>query len=66
MKLHIDWTACDGRGTCTELIPEVLAQDPWGYPLPVDGSRQPEVPPDLESFTRRAVAYCPRLALRLR
>ena len=65
MKLHIDWTACDGRGTCQELLPEVLDSDPWGYPMPRDGSRQPEIDPALAPHARRAAAYCPRLALRL-
>jgi ferredoxin len=31
--LTVDWTVCDGRGWCTELLPEVLAQDRWGYPI---------------------------------
>jgi ferredoxin len=31
--LHIDWTACDGRGLCTELLPDLLQRDDWGYPL---------------------------------
>lgn len=65
MRLHIDWTACDGRGACVELLPEVLDQDPWGYPIPRDGSKQPEVPPAAAEYARRAVTYCPRLALRL-
>ncbi|HEX5404117.1 MAG TPA: ferredoxin [Pseudonocardiaceae bacterium] len=65
MKLHIDWTACDGRGTCVELIPEVLTADPWGYPMPRDGSGHADVPPGVEPHARRAAAYCPRLALRL-
>nr|BFF16389.1 hypothetical protein GCM10025699_76920 [Microbacterium flavescens] len=30
--LHIDWTRCDGRGLCTELLAEVLVRDEWGYP----------------------------------
>jgi ferredoxin len=63
-NLHIDWTACDGRGTCTELLPEVLDRDPWGYPMPRDGSREPVVAPELARHARRA-DYCPRLALRL-
>ena len=63
MRLHIDWTACDGRGLCTELIPELLAQDDWGYPVPRDGSRDPAVPVKLESHARRAIKQCPRLAL---
>ena len=23
LRLHIDWTRCDGRGLCTELLPEL-------------------------------------------
>jgi ferredoxin len=33
MRLHIDWTACDGRGLCAELLPELLLSDDWGYPV---------------------------------
>ncbi|MCU1527059.1 MAG: hypothetical protein JWP75_822, partial [Frondihabitans sp.] len=22
LQLHIDWTLCDGRGLCTEILPE--------------------------------------------
>jgi ferredoxin len=64
--LHIDWTACDGRGLCTELLPEILDRDEWGYPIPRDGIREPAVPDALLPHARRAVAHCPRLALRLR
>jgi ferredoxin len=63
--LHIDWTACDGRGLCTELLPEILDRDEWGYPAPRDGSRDPTVPDELAADARVAVAQCPRLALRL-
>ena len=66
MRLHIDWTACEARGLCAELLPEILDSDPWGYPVPRDGSRDPEVPRELEPHARRAVRLCPRLALRLR
>ncbi|WP_312868425.1 ferredoxin [Amycolatopsis pithecellobii] len=66
MKLHIDWTACDGRGLCTELLPELLTRDPWGFPVPRDGSREPAVHPGLASYAERAVRLCPVLALRLR
>jgi len=31
--LGVDWSACDGRGWCVELLPELLVQDRWGYPL---------------------------------
>jgi ferredoxin len=64
-RLHIDWTACAGRGLCTELLPELLDRDEWGYPLPRDGSREPSVPAMLGRHARRAVDQCPRLALRL-
>jgi ferredoxin len=65
MRLHIDWTACDGRGLCHELLPELLDRDEWGYPLPRDGRREPEVPAQLEGEARQAVRQCPVLALRL-
>jgi ferredoxin len=61
-KLHIDWTACRGRGVCSELLPEMLDLDEWGYPLPRAGLA---VPGDLAPHARRAVAQCPRLALSL-
>lgn len=64
-RLHIDWTACDGRGLCAELVPELLAEDDWGYPVPRDGTGSPVVPDDLEPAARRAVDRCPALALRL-
>jgi ferredoxin len=64
-RLHIDWTRCDGRGLCGELLPEVLAEDDWGYPVARDGRPEPGVPESLEGHARRAVRDCPRLALRL-
>jgi ferredoxin len=67
MRMHIDWTACDGRGLCVELLPEILAFDDWGFPLARDGSgADPAVPENLRSHAARAVDRCPRLALRLR
>lgn len=59
--LHIDWTACDGRGLCVELLPELFDRDRWGYPL--SRSASPRVPADLEAHARRAIEHCPRLAL---
>jgi ferredoxin len=61
MRLRVDWTACDGRGLCTELLPEVLAADDWGYPL----ARAEDIEARLEPFARMAVDHCPRRALRL-
>ncbi len=65
MKLHVDWTACEGRGLCAELLPELLTRDEWGYPLSRGGTPEPAVAPELAGHARRAVAQCPRLALRL-
>jgi ferredoxin len=64
-RLHIDWTRCDGRGLCTELLPEVLRRDPWGYPLVRDGSREPAIPARVLANARAAISRCPRLALSL-
>jgi ferredoxin len=64
-RLHIDWTRCDGRGLCSELLPQLLSRDEWGYPLVRDGSREPSVPDQMVKHARRAVARCPRLALTL-
>jgi ferredoxin len=65
MRLHIDWTRCDGRGLCTELLPSLLDRDDWGYPLARDRTREPVVPKRALPNARRAVARCPRLALSL-
>lgn len=68
-RLHIDWTTCDGRGLCAELLPDLLARDPWGYPIarggrPEDRSN-PAIPVSHLEAAREAVALCPVLALRL-
>ena len=64
-RLVIDWTRCDGRGLCSELLPELLTPDDWGYPLSRSGERSPAVPGSLRSPAEQAVLDCPRLALRL-
>ena len=65
MRVHIDWTRCDGHGACAELLPELLESDEWGFPLSRDGHRDPHVPDDLAAHARRAVRACPLQALRL-
>lgn len=60
-RLHIDWTACDGRGLCAELLPELLTPDEWGYPR----QRAGEVPRALDGAARQAVRRCPAQALHL-
>ncbi|BBZ78379.1 hypothetical protein MANY_37160 [Mycolicibacterium anyangense] len=64
-RLHIDWTRCDGRGLCTELLPDVLTRDDWGYPLARKAAREPLVPGESLKYAKAAVKRCPRLALRL-
>ncbi len=61
VRLRVDPVACDGRGLCADLLPEMVTLDDWGYPMVSD---QP-VPPHLDRHARRAVAACPLLALRL-
>ncbi len=65
-RLHVDWTRCDGHGSCAELLPEILVQDEWGYPLSRTGESDPVIPRNLGSHARRAVKACPLQALRLR
>jgi ferredoxin len=64
IKLHLDWTRCQARGLCTELVPELLGRDDWGYPIP-RGEREPRVPASLTQAALLAVNHCPRLALAL-
>jgi ferredoxin len=59
--LAVNPIACDARGLCAELLPEIIQLDEWGYPIIVD---QP-VPAHLLAHAKRAVAVCPTLALRL-
>jgi ferredoxin len=64
--LHIDWTKCDGRGLCTELLPGQLGRDDWGYPVALRGNRT-DIPigRDDAEAAQEAVRLCPKLALRL-
>jgi ferredoxin len=60
-RLQVDPVACDAYGYCTELLPELIGVDEWGYPIV---SAQ-AVPPQLLELARKAVADCPRRALAL-
>ena len=60
MKLKVDMIACDGRGLCAEVLPELIVLDDWGFPIIAR-----EVPADLVGQAGEAVRICPRLALRL-
>jgi ferredoxin len=60
-RLIVNPILCDAYGQCGELLPEMIERDEWGYPIIADES----VPKHLRGDGRRAVAACPRLALRL-
>ena len=62
LTIAIDRIACDGRGVCAELLPEIVELDDWGYPIVAPGS----VPPYLVEHAKRAVTFCPVLAFKLR
>ena len=53
--------ACDGRGLCAEVLPELITRDDWGFPIIARG----DVPPELQGQAGEAVRLCPKLALRL-
>jgi len=60
-RLRVDPIACDGRGVCAEVVPELITLDDWGFPI-IGKSDVPEV---LRADAREAVRLCPKLALRL-
>ncbi len=61
MKLTVDPAACDGFGYCTEMLPELMTLDEWGFPV----ASEREVPGALLDAARRAARACPRRALLL-
>lgn len=60
-RVRVDPIACKGHGICAELFPERIRLDDWGYPI-IDPHG---IPAELMEHARRAVAECPRTALRL-
>ena len=67
--LHIDWTRCQGRGLCVELLAATLQRDEWGYPLAagVQGRERTDIPirPEDRHAAAEAVRLCPLAALSL-
>jgi ferredoxin len=62
MKVTVDHSRCHGHGRCYDLAPDVFEPDQRGrVGLTVTG----ELPSDLESDARIAVANCPESALHL-
>jgi ferredoxin len=64
-RLHVDWTRCDGHGSCVELLPHLLGVDDFGFPVPRSRERDPVVRRRDEDAARHAVRSCPLMALRL-
>jgi ferredoxin len=60
-RLRVNPIACDGRGLCGEVLPELITLDDWGFPIILDQ----DVPPALWREAAEAVRLCPLLALRL-
>ena len=60
-RLIVDPIACDGRGLCAELLPELITLDDWGFPVVTEAG----VPDGLRGEAAAVVRICPRLALRL-
>ena len=60
-RRRVDPIACDGRGLCAEVLPELITLDDWGFPI----IRECDVPDRLYQAAREAVRVCPKLALRL-
>lgn len=61
MKVIVDRDLCEANSICAGLVPEVFDVDDEDL-LHIQVS---EVPPHLADAVRRAVASCPKTALRL-
>ncbi len=64
-ELVIDWTRCEARGVCLDLLPGVLRADDWGYPIGRHPGGNIPVTISAREAATTAVRECPRLALRL-
>ena len=60
-RLRVNPIACEGRGLCAEVLPELITLDDWGFPIILDQ----DVPSALRREAAEAVRICPLLALRL-
>jgi len=60
-RLRVDPIACVGHGICSELLPELIRLDDWGYPIIDDALIDRALVPAVD----RAIAACPTLALRI-
>ncbi|MGO8882683.1 MAG: ferredoxin [Streptosporangiaceae bacterium] len=60
-RLRVNPIACDGRGLCAELLPELITLDDWGFPI----IAACDIPDHLLADARETIRACPKLALRL-
>jgi ferredoxin len=60
-SIRVDRTACQAYGLCSELLPERIELDEWGYPI-LDAR---PLPAGLIRHARRAAEECPVRAFRL-
>ena len=56
--LAVDRIACDGYGSCAELLPEMIALDEWGYPILRPGP-VPAAPPRWAGIGRENGDFSP-------
>ena len=61
MKIRVNPIDCVAHGLCSELLPEWIDSDDWGYPI-LEG---PDLPAELVARARLAAGRCPTLALLL-
>ena len=63
MKIAVDADLCQGHAMCEAEAPEVFRYD--HHISDVVQVLQPDPPPELHDAVRRAVRYCPAMALSL-
>ena len=64
-RLHIDWTRCDGHGSCVELLPDILGTDEFGFPIPWSHEKEPVIPVRSRIPASHAARSCPLMALKV-
>jgi ferredoxin len=62
MKIDVDRVRCEGHGLCAEQAPSLFVMDDEGEL--VYAGEGADVPDELVSSARAAVAYCPVAALK--